>query len=74
MKKNNIKAMALPISLIDDTIHETTSLIVNIRATSIVLSVITAIQFTPLSLIMTVQTLGHVLFTRNLIATLKSIY
>jgi hypothetical protein len=73
MKKNNIKVTALPISLTDDTIHETTSPIADMRAINTAPAVITAIQFVPLSLIATVRTLGRVLFARNLTAAPRSI-
>ncbi len=73
MKKSNTKAAALPILLTDNTIHETTSPITDMGAASIAPAVITAIQFAPLSLIATIQMLGHVLFTRNLTAALRSI-
>jgi hypothetical protein len=43
MKKSNIKAITLLILLIDDIIHETTSLIVNMGIANIALAVITVI-------------------------------
>ncbi len=43
MKKSNTKVMALLISLTNNTIHETTSLITNIGTTSIAPAVITII-------------------------------
>ncbi len=65
--------MALPISLTNNTIHETTSPIANIGAASIAPAVITIIQFAPLSLIVIIRILGRVLFIRNLTATPRSI-
>ncbi len=64
----------MPILLTNNTIYKTTSLITNIGAASIAPAVITIIQFTPLSLIVTIRILGYVLFIRNLTTIPKSIY
>jgi hypothetical protein len=66
--------VTLPISLTDNTIHETTSPIADMGTTSTVPAVITIIQFTPSSLIVTIRILGYILFARNLTTTPGSIY
>ncbi len=53
MKKSNTKIVALSTLPIDNTIHETISLIINIGAVSIAPAVTIIVRYTPLSLIVT---------------------